>query len=277
MYSVSMGLLALVSVTGASLVLLSLLLGLLVPHLAAMTWSNSGPGQWWLSAGSAILGLVVIVVAIVTVRVDANHPRLQHLIYALDTGSGEAIWATIESSVYSQEWTSQFFSEGATSRPLPQFVGSERPVFKTEQAPVAPLALPQIEVLEETQEGDIRRIRLSIASTQGATQARFYIEPPAEVLSVELNGQPLEVAENPPDRQDLWTLAYVGPLTADLELSLEVRSPEAVKMHIVVVSRGLPDIPGQSISPDPDYLVPFSCFCRDDSHMTYISRSFTFD
>jgi hypothetical protein len=280
LYSVLMGLLALVSVTGAGLVLLSFLLGLLVPHLTLMTHlfrADSERSQWWLPAGSAVVGIVAVIVAMASIRVDADHPRLVSLIYGYDTQSEEAIWATVDSSAYSQEWIDQFVSEQATSEPLPQFVGSEWPIFRFDQAPVAPLSLPQIEVLEETQEGDIRRIRLSITSSQGATQARFYIEPPVEVLSVELNGQPLAMAENPPDREELWTLSYFGPLTTGLELSLEIRSPQAVNMRVVEVARGLPDIPGQSFSPQPVYLVPFSCFCRDDSHMTYISSSFTFN
>lgn len=280
MYSVSMGLLALVSVTGASLVLLSLLLGLLVPHLAILTrmlGSGSKQSQWWLPVGAAVLGIAVVIVAVVTTQVDDNHPRLFQLIYGYDMESGEAVWASVESSEYSQEWTEQFFSDRATNGPLPQFFGGDRPQFKIEQAPVASLSLPELEVLENVQEGDIRRVRLSIASTSGANQARFYIEPPAEVLSVVLNGEPLKLTENPPDREEMWSLSYFGPLTAALELSLEIRSMEAVNMRVVEVGTGLPETPGQSITPLPDYLVPLSCFCRDDSNMTYVSSALTFE
>jgi len=280
MWSVSMGLLALVSITGTSLVILSLLLGLLVPHMALMTrlfGSDSGRSQWWLPAGSAVLGIVAVIVAMVTTRVDANHPRLVNLIYGYDTQSGEAIWGSVESSVYSHEWTDQFFSEQATSASLPQFIGSDWPVFKIDRAPVAPLSLPQIEVLEESQEGDIRRIRLSITSTEGATQAHFFIEPPEEVLSVAVNGESLTMAEDSPEREDLWTLSYYGPLTTGMELDLEVRSLQAIKMRVVEVVRGLPEIPALSSSPMPDYMVPLSCFCRDDSHMNYIYSPLTFD
>lgn len=199
MYSVLMGLLALVSVTGAGLVLLSLLLGLLVPHLWAMIWSDSALGRWWLPIGSALIGTMVVIIAMVSMRLDADHPRLFQLIYGLDTQTGEAFWASIEAPEYSQEWTEQFFSEKATNGPLPQFFGGDRPQFKVDQAPLAPLSLPEIEVLENTREGDIRSIRLSIVSTGGATQVRFYIDPPAEVLSVTINGEPFPVAENPPD------------------------------------------------------------------------------
>jgi hypothetical protein len=280
MYSVSMGLLALVSVTGASLVLLSLLLGLLVPHLALLTRlfrADSERRQWWLPTGSAIIGIVVVIVAMVNIRVDADHPRLFHLIYGFDLESGEAVWASIDSSPYSQEWTEQFFSEGATNGPLPQFFGGDRPQFRIDRAPVAPLSLPDIEVLENIQEGDRRRIRLSIASTGGATQAHFYIEPPAEVLTVALNGEPLPGAENRHSVEEMWSLSYFGPLTPAIELSLDVRSNQAVKMRVVEVGRGLPEFPDHSYSPQPDYLVPFSCFCRDDSRMTHISTALTFN
>lgn len=276
-YSVVMGLLALVGVTGAGLTLFSLLLGLLVPHLSAMTRSRSGLGRWWLPIGSALFGAVVIIMSMASIRVDADHPRLFHLIYGLDLETGEAFWASIDSPEYSQEWTGQFFSEEATKGPLPQFFAGARPQFMIDQAPVAPLPLPEIEVLENTRDDDIRRTRLSLTSTGGATQAHFYIEPPAEVLSVAINGEPLTVAEDPADREESWALAYYGPLTTPLELTMEVKSGQAVKMRVVEVGRGLPDFPGELYSPEPDNLIPFSCFCRDDSRMTYISSSLTFD
>lgn len=280
MLSVFMGLLAVVSITGTSLVLLSLLLGLLVPHMALMGRlfeSERGWEQRWLPVGSAVLGVVLVLFAIVTTRVDADHPRLFQLIYAYDMESGEAVWATVEGSEYDTEWTAQFFTEGARNGPLPQFFGGERPQFRIEQAPVASLSLPEIAMVEHEQEGNMHRVRLSMASIAGANQARFYIEPPAEVLSLALNGESLTVDENPPDREEMWSLSYVGPLIEALELSMEIRSAQPIVMRIVEVARGVPEIVEQVASPLPDYLVPFSCFCRDDSMMTYVSSLVTIE
>jgi Zn-dependent M28 family amino/carboxypeptidase len=276
-YSVLMGLVAVVSLTGVGMVLLSFLLGLLVPHFSAMTWSESGLGRWWLSAGLGSLGVLVLIFALATIRVDADHPRLFQLIYALDTETGEAVWASVQSSEYNEEWTAQFFSEGATDGPLPQFFGGDRPQFKIDQAPVATLPLPEIDMLENSREGGIRKIRLSIASTGRANQARFYIDPPVEVLSVALNGEQLKLAEDSTRLEEPWTLAYFGPLTTPIELNLEIRAEGTITMRVVEVSLGLPEFPEMSYSPLPDYLVAFSCFCRDDSRMTYISSSLTFE
>lgn len=276
-----MGLVAVLSLTGASLVLVSLLLGLMVPHLAALTWSDSGLGQWWLPAGSALIGLAVVVVAIITTRVDADHPRLMHLNYGLDTHTGEAIWASLDpSETYlldlSQEWTAQFFTGEAALKTLPSFFGSDATRFKVGQAPVVSLSSPAVEVLEDTQEGDVRRLRLAVTSSRGATYAAFYIAPPAEVLSVAVNGKPLRVAENPPDREEMWKLKVWGPLTAGVELSLEARSPQAIEMLLVERAPGLPDIPGQSIAAQPDYLLPYASPDLP-SHATLVSSSFTFE
>lgn len=276
-YSVLMGLVALVSLTGTGMVLLSFLLGLMVPHFSAMAWSETGLGRWWFSAGSGLLGILVLIFAVATIRVDADHPRLFQLIYALDNETGEAVWASAQGSEYNEDWTAQFFSEDATNGPLPQFFGGDRPQFKIDQAPVAPLPMPKIDVLENPKEGDIHRIRLSIASTGGANQARFYIEPPVEVLSVALNGEQLRMAETPPSAEEPWTLAYFGPLTTPIELSLEIRAESAITMRIVEVSKGLPEFQEMSYTPLPDYLAALSCFCRDDSRMTYISNAITFE
>jgi len=275
--ALGMGLIALVSVTGVSMFIISLMIGLLVPHLEAMTWSDTGPGQWWLSVSSAILGVIVLVIAMVSVHADANHPRLFHLIYGLDTDTGETIWASIDSSGFSKEWTGQFFSEQATSGPLPQYFGSNRPVFMTDQAPAVPMSAPEIEVLEDTHEGDVRKLRLAVKSTQGATHVKFFIEPPAEVLSVAINGKPLKVANNPPDREEPWELRYWGPLMDGMELNLEVRSSQAIEMRVVEVRVGLPDSLVQSIAPRPEDMTTFTCYCTDDGDMTFISHSVTLD
>jgi len=278
-YSVVLGLIALVSLTGAGLVLVSLLIGLLVPHLEAMTWSETGFGQWWLSAGSAMLGGVVLVIAIITIKVDTEHPRFVHLIYGLDDQSGEAIWASflssdIHHSEFSHEWSEQFFSEKATQGPLPIFYGTDRRQFKFDQAPVVPVPHPDVTVLESTREGDILKLHLLITSAREATQASFYIAPPAEVLSLAINGETLAVANNPPDREEMWTLNFYGPLAAGIELSLEVKSPQAVEMRLVERAAGLPDIPG--IASQPDYMIPYSD-TDVPGHVTYISSFFTFD
>jgi len=275
--ALGMGLIALVSVTGVSMVIISLLIGLLVPHLEAMTWSDTGLGRWWLSAGSAVLGAIVLIIAMVTIRTDARHPRAYHLIYGLDADSGQTIWASIDASKFSREWTENFFSQQATSGPLPQFFGSYRPVFIVDQAPAVPLSPPEIEVLEDTQEGDVRKLRLLVRSTQGATHVKFYIEPPAEVISVAINGEPVKVAENPPDREEPWELRYWGPLTDGMELSLEVRSSQGIEMRVVEVRVGLPENLVQSIAPRPENMTTFTCYCLDDADMTFISRSVTLD
>jgi len=276
-HQVAMALVQLVSLTGISLTILSLLLGLLVPQLAVMSWSDSGLGRWWLSAGSAAMGVVVLVIAIVTVRADAKHPRLFHLIYGLDADTGETIWASIDSSKFSNEWTDQFFSEQATSGSLPQFFGRNRPLFLIDHAPVLPMSAPEIEILEDTQEGDVHKLRLAVKSAQGATHIKFYVEPPAEVLYVAINGELLKVAENPPDREEPWELRYWGPLTNGVELSLEVRSSQEIEMRVVEVRVGLPDSLVQSIAPRPDDMTTFTCYCLDDADMTFISRSVKLD
>ena len=141
---------------------------------------------------------------------------------------------------------------------------------------MASLSLPELEVLEDVREGDVRRVRLSIASTAGATQAHFFIERPAEVVTVALNGESLPGAEKPRNSDEMWSLSYFGPLAPAIELDLAVRSGQAVKMRVVEVARGLPDFPGQSYSPEPDYLAPLSCFCKNDSRMTHVSQTLTF-
>ena len=283
-YAIALGLLSLVSVTGVGLVLVSLLLGLMIPHLAVLTqWSesDSGFGQWWLSTGSGLLGVVVLIVAVITGRVDTTHPRLIHLVYGFDAQTGKAVWASMDSSgawgtAFSEEWIAQFFSDQAEKKPLPEFYGSDWRQFTVDQAPVVALSPPEVAVLENVQEGDRRKLRLAVTSSRGATLVSFYIAPPAEVTAVAVNGQSLAVAENPPEREDMWGLNFYGPWASGMELSLEIKSLRAINILVVERVAGLPDIPSQSISPQPDYLLPYAD-TDFPSHVTLISDLLTFD
>ncbi len=280
-YSVAVGLVIVISLTGASMILVSLLLGLLVPHLKAMTWSESGVGQWWLSVGSAVAGAVILLVAIFTTRLDAENPRLVHLNYGLNAHTGEAIWASLQpSEAYltdlSREWTEQFFSDEATVKAIPDFFGTNSRQFTVDRAPVLPLSPAAVEILEDTRNGDVRSLRLLITSFHGAIQTGFYIKPPPEIISAAINGEPLAVKENAPDRQETWELQYYGPLATGMELSLDVNSPEAVEMLVVERVPGLPDLPGQSVAPQPDYVRPYADTDLP-SHVTLISNTHTFE
>ncbi|MDX1416673.1 MAG: M28 family peptidase [Candidatus Promineifilaceae bacterium] len=280
-YSVAVGLVIVVSLTGASMILTVLLLGLLIPHLSALSWSESGLGQWWLPGGSAVIGLLLLLLAIFTTRIDTKNPRLVHLNYGLNAHTGEAIWASLQpSGAYltdlSQEWTAQFFSDNAVVKTIPDFFGTNSRLYTVDRAPVLPLSPADVEMVEDIHDGDIRRLRLLITSSQGATETGFYIEPPAEIISAAINGEPIIVKDNPPDRQEMWELQYYGPLSAGMEMSLELKSPEAVEMLVVERVSGLPEIPEQDYAPLPDYLGPYADTDLP-SHVTLISNTFTFD
>jgi len=96
------------------------------------------------------------------------------------------------------------------------------------------------------------------------------------VLSVSVDGQPLAVADNPPDRDRMWNLHYFGPLENGIELALTVRSTQAVKLQVVERAAGLPEGSSPSTASLPDHLIFFGDM-DVPSHVTYVSSSFTFE
>ena len=140
--------------------------------------------------------------------------------------------------------------------------------YMKSSAPTVSLAQPDLKILTDRMENDTRILRLNVRSARRAPVVMITAEPESEVLSSTIGEERIA---NQKGRR--WGLRYYGVPANGLEITLELKSSEPVRLRVTDLSFGLPEIPGFSASPKPDYMmsspVPFYA-------STLVSKSFSF-
>lgn len=244
-------------------IMVVLLLGLLVPHLTFIAALR----KWLLPGISAVAGLTLLMFVTVTSRYDAKHPRLDSILYELDADTGRATWASSDKNP--DAWTKQFLASGVKKAPLTEvFSNKSTRVFLRSPAPVEALAAPQIELLDDRRENDLRVLRMRLTSPRQGTVMSLYLDSPAEVVGSSVNGKRI----NSKGARNDWELRYYAVPQEGVEISLEVKSVEPVKLRLVDQTYGLPQT-GNTGEPRPATVIPAPLPYNDS---TFVSKSFTF-
>ncbi len=252
------------------IVLVVLVLGLLIPHFDMFGQRK----RWALPLAAAVLGCILIVVAVVMPSFDAKHPKPNSILYALNADTGKALWASMDPRP--DEWTSQFLSGRVQTNTLPDFFPRdlEDQFLQGEAQPVS-LAAPEVKLLQDTSDGGARTLRFHIRSARQAPVVSLYIDSKTEVVKAWLNGRVLEESNTAAiaKSKDHWTMRFFGLPAEGLEFAAEIRSADPVKIRVVDASYNLPQFPQQSFVARPKDMIPSSTPFSDT---TLVSRSFTF-
>jgi hypothetical protein len=244
-----------------------LLLGLIVPHLSLL----SGARKWMLPGGLAVAALALIVLNVSTAAFDKSHPKQDHLFYGADATTGRNVWASFDKQP--DGWTQQVFAARERGT-LSEFQVAGGNFLKTD-APSIGLTPPEVTVLEDSTDGDLRRLRLHVKSSRQAPFINLQLNSNAELRRVEINGKSIEYAKSPLRVSDdkRWGLRYYALPPEGIDLSLEVKASEPLKVSVLDQSYGLPQIPGAPLRPRPDDMVPASAAYSD---ATLATKSFVF-
>jgi hypothetical protein len=254
--------------SGAIMVLLMLLIGLLIPHLyLIMTWK-----KWWmLPSASLLTALLLFIAGTLTSGFDSKHPGPDNIFYGLDADTGKATWASLDARP--DQWTSQFFSGPVEKGTVTEFLPLFTIAFMKSAAPAMPLPAPEATMLDENKNGDKRVIHLRLTSPRLAQIISFYVDPNVEVTGASVNGRPLGDYTTPLDQGDSWGLLFFAPPPSGIELTLEVKTQQPIKMRLIDFSNGLPQTQAAAFQARPDNTIssflPFS-------ESTLVSKSFTF-
>lgn len=248
-----------VLITGMTVVLL----GLLVPPFALM----STPWKFALPLAALLASAGFYIAASSNSGFDRDRRLSNSIFYVTNADSGRAVWASFDQ--HPDEWTSQFFSGGFERGPLTDYMVSGYSDYIKSSAPTVSLEPPDVKVIADSRmENGTRILRLTVRSARRAPVVMITAEPGSEVLASTIGEERIA---NQKGRR--WGLRYYGVPANGLEITLELKSSEPAKLRVTDLSFGLPEIPGFSAAPKPDYMmsspVPFN-----DS--TLVSRSFSF-
>ncbi|HEX8889428.1 MAG TPA: M20/M25/M40 family metallo-hydrolase [Pyrinomonadaceae bacterium] len=255
---------------GLVMALVVLLLGLLIPHLDLMTAVN----KWSLTLAATLIFAGCVVAGSLASGNDANHPKLDSIFYGLNADSGAAVWASVDRKA--DAWTSQFFNADVAEGVLPEFFSTNSTgKYLKSPAPVEALAAPNIEVIEDSSQDGVRKLRLHITSPRHANLLSLYVDSKAEVLRATVNGRPIDDQQTSValKRARQWSLRYYSVPPEGIEVSAEIKTAEPLKLRVVDQSYGLPELQGKSVTARPDNIIPAPISITDSS---FVSKSFTF-
>ncbi|MDM4720936.1 M28 family peptidase [Micromonospora sp. WMMA1363] len=220
-----------------------------------------------LPAAAATLATVVFAgIGLAVDRFDAGHPVPTHLMYALDTDTGQARWLSHEAEP--QPWT-----DGYVDGPVS--LAADFPIFGDEEllagpAQPADLPAPALDVLADTTAGSERTLRLRLAPQRAVRLATLHVDTgTATVLRAEVAGRSVPVEP----RAGRWGFGVVfhAPPAEGVEVTLTViPRADRVALRVMDASDGLAALPGFRPRP-PDVSVAGS----HSSELLAVARTYS--
>lgn len=251
-----------VAAAGPIIVLLTLLLLLLIPQME-FVYARKG---WVPAVGALLLGLSFLAVGHATADFDAEHPKPNHLFYALSADSGKATWGSMDRRP--DEWTSRYLTAAPEQGGLFDYIPSSYEGYLKKEAPAAALAGPEVEVLEDVAGEGLRTLRLRLISPRRAPVVSVFVYAAGEITEAAVNGTRIDRIFG-----DRFSLSYYSLPAEGAELSLKIKSPEPVRVRTTDISYGLPDLPETPLSARPPGLTASPLTFSDQ---TLVTKTFKF-
>ncbi|MDT5261877.1 MAG: hypothetical protein QOC61_881 [Acidobacteriota bacterium] len=263
---------------GPFMLMVVLLAGLLVPHFRVLVARR----RWLVPAVAALAGLGFVVVGLMLAGSDARQRKTNSMLYFLDADSARAEWVSTDASP--DEWTSQFIGAGATNESLEAIFPWSKQTDRKADAPAAALAPPDVQVLDDRTEGDVRTLRLRLTSPRHAPVLIFYADAGADIRRATIDGKSLlgdaegagEVQTNADaGQQRVLRVSFSAPPPEGLELLLETGAAARLRLSVEDLSFGLPEITGQTFRPRGSDMMPAPSYFT--SNTTLVKKTFGFE
>jgi hypothetical protein len=210
-------------------------------------------------------GLGLLGVALATPAHDADAPRTDSLMVAIDDDHDRAWWLSVDD--HPDRWTRSVLPRDL-HEPRPEiFPRQPARRFLDGPAPAVAHRGPQIAIVSDEHDG-ARHLRLHLSVTPGTEALEVLAPPTAHVTAGVVQGRPFGPAG------DGWLdLVYFGPPDEGLDLQLTA-ADNAIDLTVVSQTRGLPEALLAPLGPRPPDLMPRVWSPMPASDMTLIAGSF---
>ncbi len=211
--------------------------------------------RWWLPAGLAVAGAVVLIVVASSAVYDADHPKFTSVYYRQDD-RGVGHWETID---LVNIWTRQFLPDVARYQyGMDYFPGlGDRYTIST-PATGDHLPAPEIRVLSDAAKGDRRTVTVRVRPRRPAAVLSVLEESVVGSLTASVDGRPLQsrdttILDATPVR---WYFDYYAPPAQGVVLTLRCQAGRPLTLRAVDYSYGLPPRAAQGHTPRPPGILP---------------------
>ncbi len=189
---------------------------------------------------AAIAAVACTATGLAVDRFDPAHPSPTHLMYALDTDTGQARWLSEESEP--QQWTSQYVSgERAPVRDTMPAFGPEE--LLSGPAQPARLPAPTLTPSADTTTGGLRTVTFRLTPQRAVRLISLHTNAEATVTAATVSGRQV-----PTDKKagGPWGFGFVfhAPPPDGIEVTLTVPANTPLRLRAMDASDGLSSVPG---------------------------------
>lgn len=228
----------------------ALIAALTLAPVAALAGLSYTSRAWTLPVVCALLSLACVAAAFMSGG-GGSGLRQSSIFYALNADTGSGAWGSAHSE---DEWTSQFFAGRGALKPMVEFFPGFGGPFLQSPAPTAQLAPPNVTVLSDETANGTRSLHLNVTSQRRAPIVGVFVEGESEPLSMTVNGRRVEhlpsiIAGVQPRA---FGVRYYAAPPEGLDLKLDVRAAQGLKLRVIDQSYGLPELQGVTYKPRPE-------------------------
>jgi hypothetical protein len=228
-------------VFGFLAVLLACSIGLIIPHLKLMSLFK----HWVLSVGRWGLTVLFLVMVVVTSGYSARQPKMNSILYYLDTGANEAYWISLDERP--DDWTRQFFFEEYSMDNMENYIPGENYSILLTQAPVLDLPLTELKILDQAITDSYMIVTLRVNPSSETDNVKLLFWPEDAVEAVRVDGKYLTWTDG-------FTYHRVPEEGIEVSLYLDMQASE-FRLTAISFSYNLPELPGLEITQRPDGII----------------------
>jgi hypothetical protein len=236
-----------------------LLLGLLLPVLEWIAPKR----RRWLPVGALFVSLVLVLTATGLSGFDAAHPKPNTVIYWLDANQNQARWITVDDArsgrdtrAQLDEWTGQFFPDGGQESSINPWLSgwftTQFPALET-SAPVADLPSSSLTLLSDESAGTVRHLRLHVDIPEAVQDAHILVQASKPMAALGVNGSAVDLRSQSVESMQINVLGR-HPDGVTLQLTVSTGASVAITVQDRIL--GLPSIPGLTLMPRPEWMMP---------------------
>jgi hypothetical protein len=248
------------------------LVALLLPQIDFLTaGGESRRTRWAVPVGAAIVAVSLLVWGNATSGFDADHPRPDRIAWVLDANSGDARWVSLDRHL--DTWTAQFFPSGVERREYDSALLGTVSAYIAD-APSASVAPPEIAVVSDTTDGDVRTLGLRLSSPEGARIMVTSVDVPGEVVALTVDGRPVDLQGRAWARDGSFQVQYRNVPSEGWDLTISARVSQPIVIGVEEIRDGLPAALEAQVQPRPAEMMPAPGYARDP---TTVTKTFRFE
>ncbi len=256
------------SVTAAVAIVLSLLLGFLLPVFSPIFKDNSHI----VSLGAAVCFITALLVAHFHSRFTKEHPLQTSVHYELNADEEKAYW--VSDFIEKDEWNQQFFTNATVEKePALKHAGMPASQRLKNEAPVLSFSAPVATLIKDTVANNRRKLLVHFQSNRDAVWMRVAMGENNPATNIEVNGKKTGTIKHKslPDADEYTLLVYFGLSKGGFDVLFEVAPSLPFEITLIDGSLGLPHINGYK-----DYTANVIPGVGWNSNTTQVSKRFVF-